>query len=116
MGIENLFDRCQQMIRLQEDRQRVDCLLGMCVEVDQFFYLYIVGFANDLIALPEQEGKEGKRAGLMFIPAGIASLEADVGASGLALRVDADLFCFFVIDTSHMFHKFDIIGLIAVII
>lgn len=74
------------------------------MEVDEFFDLQVVGLGDDLVALAEQEGEKGCRAGLVIVPAGVAGFEADVGAGRLALGIHADLLRLLVVHAGHMFH------------
>ena len=74
------------------------------MEVDEFFDLQVVCLGDDLAALTEQEREEGGRARLVVVPAGVTGYEADVGAGGLAVCVEADLLRLLVVHASHMFH------------
>lgn len=74
------------------------------MKVDQFFNVDIVCLCDDFVAFSCEKCEEGEGAGLVLVPAGVSSFEADVCAGGLAFRIDADLFCLFVVHAGHMFH------------
>ncbi len=74
------------------------------MKVDKLLYLKAVSLCNNFIALPPEIGQKCNGARFMLISAVIPTLEADIGAGCLALRVHADLLGLFVIDTRHIFH------------
>ena len=104
MWIEYLFDRCEEVVRFEECGERVHGLFGLLMKVDQFLDVDIVGLRDDFVAFACEEGEEGEGAGLVFVPAGVSSFEADVGAGGPAFWIDADLFGLLVVHAGHMFH------------
>jgi hypothetical protein len=74
------------------------------MKVDQFFDVDVACFRDDFVAFASEEGEEGEGAGLVLVPAGVCSFEADVGAGGPAFGIDADLFSLLVVHAGHMFH------------
>ena len=74
------------------------------MEVDEFLDVYVMCLGDDLMTFPCKKGKEGKGTSLVFVPACICPFEANIGAGGLAFRIDANLFCLLMVHASHMFH------------
>ena len=74
------------------------------MEANELLNVKIVGLSSDLVSLPKKIGNGSQRTCLMIDSALLLGLHADVGAPTLALRVDTDLLCLFVIDACHMLH------------